>query len=75
MAQEMLDSFDRHVDKRDIPRPDRTLKGIYRMHAGHYAMRADYYFTDAPRAGIEVSLRSITKWLPTYVFPIYSQEI
>lgn len=77
MAQEMLDNFERYVDAWDISRPDRTSKGIYRMYAGHYAMRADYYFSDALRAGIERlrSLRSITKWLPTYVSPSHSKEV
>jgi len=48
MAQEMLDSFDRHVDKRDILRPDIISKGISRMHAGHYATQLLLH--DAPRA-------------------------
>lgn len=44
IAQEILYDFERHVDARDIAHSDRTPKGIYRMHAGHYAMRENLIF-------------------------------
>lgn len=67
--RERLEAYERNVDEpmKYVSRIFCTGDGLQNLFAEYFASRADYYFSGAPRGDIGSSLRSVSKWLPTYV--------
>lgn len=66
--RERLEAYERKVDEpmKYVSRIFCT-EGLQNLFAEYFASRADYYFSGAPRVDIGSSLRTVSKWLPTYV--------
>lgn len=67
--RERLEAYERNVDEpmKYVFRVFCTEEGLQNLFAGYFASRADYYFNGAPRVNIGTCLRTVSKWLPTYV--------
>lgn len=66
--RERLEAYERKFDEpmKYVSRIFCT-EGLQNLFAEYFASRADYYFSGAPRVDIGSSLRTVSKWLPTYV--------
>lgn len=66
--RERLEAYERKVDEpmKYVSRIFCT-EGLQNLFAEYFASRADYYFSGAPRVDIGSSLRTVSKWLSTYV--------
>ena len=67
--RERLEAYERNVDEpmKYVSRGFCTEEGLQNLFAEYFASRADYYFIGAPLGDTGSSLRTVSKWLPTYV--------